>query len=67
LEVKQAQKKKNFSNEDDSMIWQFSSNGVHSSRSLYKIINCRGVMPAYTPTVWKLKIPPRVHGFVPSL
>jgi len=21
-------------------------------------------MPAYTPTVWKLKIPPRVHFFL---
>jgi hypothetical protein len=33
-----------FTNEEDSLIWQFSSNGIYSSQSLYKVINNRGVL-----------------------
>jgi hypothetical protein len=53
-----------FSEGQDEMIWTFSSNGVYSSRSLYKIVNFRGIMPIHTPAVWSLKVPPRVHGFL---
>jgi hypothetical protein len=34
-----------FSNEEDNLIWQFSSNGIYSSQSLYRIINNRGILP----------------------
>jgi hypothetical protein len=64
LEVMQIASTINFSGEEDSMIWQFSSNGVYSSQSLYKIINNRGVLPVFVPAVWSLKIPPRVHFFL---
>jgi hypothetical protein len=51
--------------EQDELIWTFSSNGIYSSQSLYKIINFRGgVQPVHTPAVWKLKIPPRIHFFL---
>ena len=53
-----------FSEEEDSLIWQFNSSGVYSSQSLYRVINCRGVIPVYTPAVWNFKIPPRVHFFL---
>jgi len=53
-----------FSFEEDTMIWRFSSNGIYSSQSLYKIINFRGVMPVHISAVWSLKIPPRVHFFL---
>jgi hypothetical protein len=46
--------------EEDEMIWQFSSTGLYSSHSLYRVINFRGVLPVYLPTVWSLVIPPRV-------
>jgi hypothetical protein len=53
-----------FSEEEDSMIWIFSSNGIYSSQSLYRVINNRGVLPVYEPSVWKLHIPPRVQFFL---
>lgn len=28
-------------NEEDDMVWHFSSNGIYSSQSLYKVINFR--------------------------
>jgi hypothetical protein len=52
------------SEEEDALIWQFQSNGVYSSHTLYSIINFRGVTPVYLPAVWKLMIPPRVHFFL---
>jgi hypothetical protein len=46
------------------LIWKYESNGVYSSKSLYAIINFRGVQPIYLPAVWDLKIPPRVQNFL---
>jgi hypothetical protein len=53
-----------FSDEEDSLIWQFSSNGIYSSQSLYKTINNRGVLPIYVSAVWSLKVPLRIHFFL---
>jgi hypothetical protein len=53
-----------FSEAQDEMIWTFSSNGVYSSQSLYKIVNFRGITPIHTPAIWTLKVPPRVHFFL---
>ena len=47
-----------FSGEDDQLIWQYESNGVYSSKSMYSIVNFRGVRQVYLPAVWQLKIPP---------
>jgi hypothetical protein len=52
------------SDEDDALIWQFQSNGICSSRSLYSVINFKGVTLVFVPVVWKLKVPPRVHFFL---
>jgi hypothetical protein len=49
---------------EDSLIWKFESKGVYSDSSLYAIVNFRGVMPVHISSVWKLKIPPRVHVFL---
>lgn len=46
------------------MIWMYESNAVYSSKSLYTIVNFRGVKPIYLPAVWKLKIPPRIQFFL---
>jgi len=48
------------------MIWHFSSNGVYSSQSLYKVINFRGIKIkiVHISAVWELKIPPHVHFFL---
>lgn len=64
LEIVQLASTITFSNDEDALIWRFTSNGVYSSQSLYKIINFRGILPVYVPAVWNLKIPPRVHFFL---
>jgi hypothetical protein len=46
------------------MICPDESNGVYSSKSLYAIINFRGVKPIYLPAVWSSKIPPIVQIFL---
>ena len=52
-------------NEDtDSLIWQHESNGIYSSSSLYSIINFRGVVPVFIPSVWKIISPSRVNIFL---
>ncbi|WVZ97911.1 hypothetical protein U9M48_043413 [Paspalum notatum var. saurae] len=53
-----------FKGDEDSLIWQFSSNGVYSSQSLYKAINFRGISQVHSPAVWSPKIPPRIHFFL---
>ena len=53
-----------FSEEEDSMIWQFSSKDIYNVQSLYKIINFRGIQPVLVSSVWDIKIPPRVQYFL---
>ena len=64
LEVVQIASTIEFSECEDSLIWQFTSDGVFTSQSMYKIISFRGVIPVFVPSVWDLKIPPRVHIFL---
>jgi hypothetical protein len=64
LEIVQLASTISFSEEEDALIWSFTSNGVCTSQSLYRVINFRGVKPDYTPSVWALKIPPRVQFFL---
>jgi hypothetical protein len=51
----------NLQEDDDKIMWSFSSNGKFSIQPLYAVINHRGVVPVYVLAVWKLKIPPRVQ------
>jgi hypothetical protein len=53
-----------FDGTEDSLIWKFESKGVYYVSSLYAIVNFRGIMPVHISSVWKLKIPPRVHVFL---
>jgi hypothetical protein len=50
--------------DEDSLLWQFSSQGTYSSQSLYKIINFRGIHFVHVPAVWSIKVPPRVLFFL---
>ena len=54
----------NLVEEEDQIIWSFSSNGQFSVQSLYAVINHRGVKPVYVQSVWNLKIPPRIQIFL---
>jgi hypothetical protein len=53
-----------FSEEEDQMIWQFSSNGIYNVQSLYRIINFRGIQPVLVSSIWDIRVPPRVQYFV---
>ena len=53
-----------FSTSEDQLIWQYESKGVYSSSSMYSLVNFRGVRQIFLPTVWKLKIPPRIQVFL---
>jgi hypothetical protein len=44
--------------EENEMIWQFTSSGVYSSPSLYKIINFRGIKHVHVSAIWSIKILP---------
>jgi hypothetical protein len=53
-----------FTDEKDAIVWQFNSRGSYSVQSLYAIVNDRGIRQIFTPVVWKLAIPPRIHIFL---
>jgi hypothetical protein len=61
LEVVELVSTINLSDVEDALIWQFSSKGIYSSQSLYKITNFRGVQPIHVSALWGIKVPPRVH------
>jgi hypothetical protein len=52
-----------FTDEEDAMIWQFDSLGIFSVQALYAVINDRGVKQVFTPVMWKILVPPRIHIF----
>jgi hypothetical protein len=54
----------NYSDEEDSMIWQFSSDGRFSVQSLYKVVNFRGIQPVFASSIWDIKIPPTIQYFM---
>ena len=56
--------KQGLGNDEDALIWKFNSNGAYSSQSLYKIVNFTGIVSVHVPTLWHLKIPPRIHFFL---
>jgi hypothetical protein len=64
LEIVQLASTISFTEDEDALVWQFNSNGIYSSQSLYRIINFRGILPVFVPAVWHLKVPPRVQFFL---
>ena len=46
------------------MIWKYVSKGINSSKSIYDVVNFRGVQHVYLPAVWSIRVPPRVQGFL---
>ena len=45
-------------------MWQYESNGIYSTQSLYAVINFRGVQPVFVPAVWNIKVPPKIQVFL---
>ena len=50
--------------DEDQIVWSYTSHGTYAVQSLYARINCRGVFPVYIHAIWKLVIPPRVQFFL---
>ena len=50
--------------EEDQIIWAYSSSGKYSVQSLYAVVNFRGISPVFVSSIWKLPIPPRVQFFL---
>ena len=48
------------SEEEDQILWHYTSSGKYSVQSLYNVINHRGFTPMFVGSIWKLTIPPRV-------
>ena len=50
--------------EEDNILWKFESKGVFSVRSMYAVINFRGITPTHVHALWKIKVPPKIHFFL---
>ena len=50
--------------ESNQLIWQYETNGVYSSKSMYTIVNFRGIQPVFLPSVWDIKVPPKLQVFL---
>jgi hypothetical protein len=64
LELKQIVSLVDLVEEDDNIIWQYNFSGRFSVQSLYAVVNDRGVKPVYTPVMWNISVPSRVHIFI---
>jgi hypothetical protein len=64
MEVVQIASSIEFLEEDDVMIWQFNSKGRYSVQSLYAVVNNMGIRQVFTPVMWNVVVPPRVHIFL---
>jgi hypothetical protein len=53
-----------FSDEKDSLIWKFETNGVFTVKSMYAMINFKGILPVNVHLVWDIKVPPKIHFFL---
>jgi hypothetical protein len=64
LEILEIPRGINYSDCPDQLIWKYESSGLYSSKSLYAIVNFRGVQPVYLHDVGDLKIPLRIQNFL---
>jgi hypothetical protein len=64
LEVLQIASCLQFNDEGDALIWQYNSTGKYSVQSLYAIVNDRGIRQIFTPVMWKILVPSRLHVFL---
>jgi hypothetical protein len=64
FEIVQIAQTLSLNNEQDTLVWKFEANGLFSVKSMYTIINFRGVLPISVHSVWKVKVPPKIHFFL---
>ena len=56
----------NYNDDCDAIVWSFADSNSFSVQVVYKTISFRGVQPVYTPNIWGLNVPPRIHIFYGS-
>lgn len=54
LEIVQLASNITLNGEEDALIWRFTSNGIYSSQSMYRVVNFPGVRPIFLPSIWSL-------------
>jgi hypothetical protein len=64
LEILQIAQSLHLTTDSDSLLWKFEPNGVFSVKSMYVVINFRGIVSVQVHSVWKLKIPPKIQFFL---
>jgi hypothetical protein len=64
MELEQIASSITLSDEPDAMIWHLNSTGRFSVQSLYGMITDRGIKQVFTPVVWKIYVPSRIHVFL---
>jgi len=53
-----------YSDDCDAIMWTFDGSSKFSVQAVYKTISFRGVKPAFTPSIWAINVPPRIHIFL---
>ena len=48
------------SEEDDQLLWSYTTSGKYLVQTLYAVINHRGMTHRFVSAIWKIEIPPRV-------
>jgi hypothetical protein len=44
-----------FTEEDDNLLCKLEPNGIYNVKSLYTVVNFRGILFVYIQNVWKIK------------
>jgi hypothetical protein len=63
-EIVQIAKTIQFTQDPDTLVWKFTSNGFHNVKSMYAVVNFRGIRTIDVQSVWKVKVPPKIHFFL---
>lgn len=53
-----------FTHHHDKIAWRWDSSGLFTCRSIYKLLNFRGVNDNKNTIIWTLSIPPKIRIFV---
>ena len=53
-----------YSDDCDAIVWAFHGSSKFSVQAIYKTISFRGITPVFTPSIWTIIVPPRVHIFL---
>jgi hypothetical protein len=64
FEILQIAQSIHINNETVALIWMWEATGIYSVKSMYAVINFRGIKTVDIYGVGKIKIPPKIHFFL---